>query len=368
MDVSTNITLCVPRPPSGQSPDVAIVISTPKLTYIPANHILLRVDRFGFSANNVTYQALGEHPHYRYFDFHTTPEHEEVSAKSHGIVPVWGFATVITSGHPKIAVGERVYGYLAPTRYLLLPVSPSDVNKYAFYISRPHLPADYRPYNQVLRCATDPQYTPNPRAEDLTMLYRPLFWTAYWFEDWLWSSKISGVAHITPKIIGLTSSRNMEFTKGLELYDEVLEYSSFTASDSFHGREKDRWVYVDVAGNAPLNQRVFDHFTSPYTGVLAAFITLGMTNLSPSDVCVLAPGGAFLHAKWLAVRRHELRVEEIFTMQEIAWKELMRDCGGWVEIERAAYEKIIKDGVRPSKGLVWSLWDSDMPVPNATRL
>ncbi len=37
-----------------------------KPAYIPDNHILLRVDRFGFSANNITYQALGEHPRYRY--------------------------------------------------------------------------------------------------------------------------------------------------------------------------------------------------------------------------------------------------------------------------------------------------------------
>ncbi|KAK0480565.1 hypothetical protein IW261DRAFT_1363847 [Armillaria novae-zelandiae] len=420
MDLSANITLCVPRPSSGQGPNVgAVVIPTPKPTYIPDNHILLRVDRFGFSANNITYQALGEHPHYRYFDFHPAPEHREVSPQSHGIVPVWGLATVVASKHPKVAIGERVYGYLAPTRYLLLPVSPSDVNKFAFYISRPHLPADYRPYNQILRCTTDPQYIPSPRAEDLTMLYRPLFWTAYWFEDWLWSSKYRGGASTillssassktafcaayvirkrrtsTPKIIGLTSSRNMEFTKGLGLYDEVFEYDSFASSDSFHGREKDRWVYVDVAGNTPFNRRVFNHFASPTTGVLAAFISLGMTNLSPlsdasnvqsttgSATASSDPTSAFwpqeehfFTPEWLAVRRRQLTVEEIFTMQEVAWKELMRDCGGWVEIERVygpdavktGYENIVKNGVGPSKGLVWSLWDSAVPVPNATSL
>ena len=48
---------------------------------------------------------------------------------------------VIKSTHPKIEAGERIYGYLAPTRYLLLPVSPNDVNKFSFYIPRPHLPA-----------------------------------------------------------------------------------------------------------------------------------------------------------------------------------------------------------------------------------
>lgn len=46
----------------------------------------------------------------------------------------------MVSTHPKIKEGERVYGYFAPTRYLLLPVS-SDVNKYSFYVPRPHFPA-----------------------------------------------------------------------------------------------------------------------------------------------------------------------------------------------------------------------------------
>lgn len=86
-----------------------------------------------------------------YFDFHPAPEAEGVSQKSHGLIPVWGFGTVVTSTHPKIREGERVYGYLAPTRYLLVPVSPSDVNKHAFYVPRPHLPAGMYESNKLLR-------------------------------------------------------------------------------------------------------------------------------------------------------------------------------------------------------------------------
>lgn len=81
-------------------------------------------------------------PH-RYFDFHPAPESEDgaVTPRTHGLIPVWGFGTIVKSTHPKIHEGERIYGYLAPTRYLLLPVSPADVNKFAFYVPRPHLPA-----------------------------------------------------------------------------------------------------------------------------------------------------------------------------------------------------------------------------------
>src|SRR5215216_7339044 len=45
--------------------------------------ILLAIDRFGFSANNVTYAALGEAMHY--WDFFPAPD-------GWGRIPVWGFA------------------------------------------------------------------------------------------------------------------------------------------------------------------------------------------------------------------------------------------------------------------------------------
>lgn len=70
--------------------------------------------------------------HHRYFEFNYPPTVREVSKKTHGLIPVWGFADVIESTHSGIQVGERVYGYFAPTRYLLLPVSPDDINKYYF--------------------------------------------------------------------------------------------------------------------------------------------------------------------------------------------------------------------------------------------
>lgn len=64
-----------------------------------------------------------------------------MSLETHGLIPVWGFGTVVESSHPRIQAGERVYGYFAPTKYLVVPVSLPDANKYSFYIPRPHLPA-----------------------------------------------------------------------------------------------------------------------------------------------------------------------------------------------------------------------------------
>ncbi|HEY0299965.1 MAG TPA: DUF2855 family protein, partial [Rhizomicrobium sp.] len=64
---------------------------------------LLRVDRFALTANNVTYAAFGEAM--KYWNFFPAPE------ESYGIIPVWGFGTVIASEAAGLAVGDRFYGY-----------------------------------------------------------------------------------------------------------------------------------------------------------------------------------------------------------------------------------------------------------------
>ena len=67
-----NATLCVPRPSIAANSKTGvnltnsiIVRSTLDPGRLPESHVVIRVDRFGFSANNVSYQALGEHPHFR---------------------------------------------------------------------------------------------------------------------------------------------------------------------------------------------------------------------------------------------------------------------------------------------------------------
>ncbi|KAG6897421.1 hypothetical protein C0992_001735 [Termitomyces sp. T32_za158] len=280
-----------------------------------------------------------------------------------------------------------------------------------------------RPYNQVLRCAADPQYIPDPIIEDLTMLYRPLFWTSYWCEDWLFSSTYRGGASVflissassktafclaylikkrvaqgevkqNVRVVGLTSKGNLEFTKRLGHYDVVLEYGSFASDDAFQYRGRDeRWIYVDVASNGALNQRIRAYFASPYAPRLATCISLGLTNVSPSssssiswstDAFSASPEYAltnpfwprfenFFMVEWLNVRKHQIPIGEMFERQNQAWKELMEVCKGWVRVERVyggqdvmtAYTMVAERGVGPEKGLVWSLWDREEKVLKA---
>jgi hypothetical protein len=63
----SNVSLCFERPSAHlASPDKSVIATSSVPTDIPPNHVLIKVDRFGFSANNVTYQALGEQPHFRF--------------------------------------------------------------------------------------------------------------------------------------------------------------------------------------------------------------------------------------------------------------------------------------------------------------
>jgi hypothetical protein len=66
---------------------------------IGAGEALLRIDRVGLTANNVTYAVLGES--FRYWDFFPA-EH------GWGLVPLWGFADVVGSAADGVAVGGRV--------------------------------------------------------------------------------------------------------------------------------------------------------------------------------------------------------------------------------------------------------------------
>jgi hypothetical protein len=260
------------------------------------------------------------------------------------------------------------------------------------------------------------------------MLYRPLFWTSYWCEDWLHStgsykadpgiiltilvasasSKTAfSLSYLVRKrihsgelnnvtVVGLTSKRNVQFTQSLGLYDEIYEYDTFTEGKAFQGDNERRWIYVDVAGNDSLNARIQSHFASPTVSRIVKNVALGVTNLTPSTSAnddmkwthnafdPKAPVFAdpanrwptvehFFMPEWLDVRKYQLPIQEIFRRQEEAWKQLMKDCPGWVRLERVNgaervredYVRVAQNGVGPDKGLIWSLWDAHAGVEEA---
>src|SRR5579885_2574240 len=99
----------------------------PTTENLQPGQVLLRIDRFGFSSNNITYAVFGESM--AYWKFFPGPE-------GWGRLPVWGFADVLASRHHDIAEGERVYGYLPMSTHLV--VQPARVAATSFMDAMPH--------------------------------------------------------------------------------------------------------------------------------------------------------------------------------------------------------------------------------------
>jgi hypothetical protein len=174
-----------------------------------------------------------------------------------------------------VTLGERFYGYLPMATHLVITperATPHTVTDGAAH--RRELPAVY---NQLRRCATDPAYRPD--REGLQALLRPLFTTAFLIDDFfadaptpflgaeqlLLSSASSKTAYATafclarratrPRIVGLTSAANLEFTRALGCYDEVVTYDAIATRPAGVPT-----IYIDYSGDAAVRTAVHERF------------------------------------------------------------------------------------------------------------
>lgn len=255
---------------SDLSKTTLVEIPTPE---VAAGQVLLRVDRVGLTANNVTYAVFGEAM--KYWDFFPATDLDGVPQ---GRVPLWGFAEVEQTTVAEIAEGTRLYGYLPTSSHLL--VEPAKADERGFRDASPHrrhLPA---PYNRLTTTAADPAY--DAALEDLQVLYRPLFMTSFMLADFIddhdrfgadavvissASSKTSyGTAFLLDGIhrIGLTSAGNRAFTESLGCYDEVVTYGEVDDLAPV------KTIYVDIAGDAVLRRRVHERLAPVHSAVVGA--------------------------------------------------------------------------------------------------
>jgi hypothetical protein len=134
--------------------------------------VLIGVDRFAFTANNITYGAVGEL--IGYWNFFPARD-------GWGRIPVWGFGEVMRSRHEALPVGERVYGYLPISTHLV--IQPDHVSPAGFVDAVGHRSALPPIYNRYTRVAADPMH--ERRREAHIALFRPLFTTAFLLDDLL---------------------------------------------------------------------------------------------------------------------------------------------------------------------------------------
>ncbi|MEO0547498.1 MAG: DUF2855 family protein [Pseudomonadota bacterium] len=252
--------------------------------------VRVAVDRFGFSANNITYAAAGfSLGYWKFFLPHGS------DTEGWGVLPVWGFADVVESACDEVAVGERLFGYFPPARHLVL--QPKSVSAGHFIDGAAHrseLPTGYNLYRRV------PASTP-ATEEDHHMLLYPLYVTSYALWDLLkendWfgaqrvvltsaSSKTSiGLAYAlktdpdAPAVTGLTSASNVSFVQSLGLYDDVLSYDDLASLDASVPT-----AIVDMAGNGAVLGAVHAHLSDSMVQTLQVGLTHWDNKLGDSSV------------------------------------------------------------------------------------
>src|SRR5438046_912667 len=269
-----------------------IATELPGADALPPDALLIKVDRFAFTANNITYAVLGDQ--LKYWQLFPAPE-------KFGNIPVWGFGEVIASKHPGVAIGERLFGYFPMATHLV--IEAADVSKRGLRDAAAHRQGVAPVYNAYARVSGDPAFA--GRQGDYQALLHPLFMLSFLVDDFLAenefygaksvmlssaSSKTAfGLAHLLHtlgkpiRVIGLTSAGNTGFVKSLGCYDEVVTYDNVSSLPT-----SSAVAYVDMAGNSPLRALLHRHFGEQmkYSGII------GLTHRksSPDEPAQALPG------------------------------------------------------------------------------
>ncbi|OYU69207.1 MAG: hypothetical protein CFE28_03840 [Alphaproteobacteria bacterium PA2] len=251
--------------------------------------VLLSVDSFSLTANNITYGAMGDS--FGYWKFFPAPD-------GLGRIPVWGFATVLASRSPDAEVGQRIFGYLPMSSHVVMRLVKTRTGLVDSATHRAELPPTYNAYNLA---PVDP-------LDDHRALLRPLLMTSFLLDDFLSedagltalvlssaSSKTAmGLAWFARqrgmKVVGLTSAANRAALSDCGLYDQVVTYEDVDGL-SLEGPV----AYVDFAGNSALVGRVHGTLGDALTRSLIVGAThweaprLGAGLTGPTPVLFFAP-------------------------------------------------------------------------------
>ena len=306
----------------------------PDASRLPDEALLVKVDRFAFTANNITYAVLGDQ--LKYWSLFPAPD-------GFGNIPVWGFGEVIASKHPAVPVGERLFGYFPMATHLVMEAA--DVSKRGLRDAAAHRQGVAPVYNAYARVSDDAAYA--GRQGDEQALLRPLFMLSFLVDDFLAeneffgarsvilssaSSKTAfGLAHLLHareglRVIGLTSAANADHVASLGCYHEVVTY------DRVGALPQDMPVaFVDMAGNSELRARLHQHFGAQmkYSG------RIGLTHRASSPDEPQLPGAKptwFFAPDQIRKRAREWGPGGIERRLGAAWAGFAPDLQQWLKV------------------------------------
>lgn len=303
--------------------------------------VRVAIERFAFTANNVTYAVAGDV--LGYWQFFPPSD-----GNGWGMMPVWGFATVIESNAADVPVDERLFGYFPPATHLDL--LPTQVSAPRFIDGSEHRSKLPQGYNTYYRVASEPGY--DRAHDDLRMLLWPLhitsfcLWDVLQDADWFGaqqivivsaSSKTSiGLAYAldddasAPAAVAITSARNQAFVNSLGIYSESFSYDSLADID-----KSVPTVIVDMSGNgevlATLHRLLGDN--------MRRCINVGLTHWDERDASdgIIKERSEFFFAPAHIQRRMKEWGPDGFAERTSRFlAETALKCNGWLQLRRAS--------------------------------
>ena len=326
---------------------------------LESGQVLIRVERYALTANNITYGVAGDMIGYWQF----FPASGDL-----GRIPVWGIGTVVESQCAEVEPGTRYYGYYPMSSFLV--IEPKKVNDRGLFDGAEHRAALPPTYNQYSLMTAENGY---PAAQDNhQMIYRPLFTTGFVLDDFFADNDFFGAKQIVLSsassktsfsmayllksrgilVIGLTSKGNADFVTNMGLYDEVVTYDNVASMDAGVAT-----AYVDMSGNREVLGAIHNHFNSNLVNSCGVGITHydARGGQDPKTLPGAAPSMFFApsqiqkrHAEWGAEKFQGLLAE--------AWARFIADVDQWVAIIESdnvegTYRTVL-EGAAPDKAYI----------------
>ena len=344
---------------------------TQALADLKAGDILVEIESFAFTANNVTYGAAGDTIGYWKFFPATANE-----SGDWGCLPVWGFAEITASKIDGLFIGERIYGYFPPADFLVM--SPIKVSPQRFMDGVAHRAELPGVYNNYLLMSGEANY--DPSSDNVRALLNPLHVTSFCLCDALQSETYLGASQVlilsassktaiglaqgladakdSPKVVGVTSRTNYDFVASLGCYDEIICYDQLGNID-----ESKTTVMVDMSGNrsvlGTLHEALGDNMLN--------CISVGMTHwetLSDNDPLaakINRQRSSFFFAPAHVQKRVGDWGQDGFNQQAGAFTQArMQQSAGWMTVETVpdfgafaeVYAEVVVGKMNPNEGLI----------------
>ena len=345
------------------------------LPIIRDGEILLKIESFAFTANNVTYGVAGDT--IGYWKFFPAAQNSD---NSWGCIPMWGFAEIIESKNQNLDVGERLFGYFPAADSLVL--SPVKISDQSFSDGKAHRKELPPVYNNYLRLKGESNY--DPSMDPIRALLFPLHITAFCLCDSLEEDQYLGASQIiiisassktaiglaqgladskiSSKVVGLTSVTNSKFVEDLGCYDEVINYDQLEKIDYSQGT-----VMVDMAGNRAILGTLHDKLADN----MLKCLTVGMTHWDNKTTAEDALGQAMLRERtefFFAPAHIQKRIGDwghdgyaektnLFmtarALQSNNWMQIKEIDG--LENFISTYEEVVSGKINPNEGIIVNL-------------